>query len=133
MFLGTTGDANLIKEVSSYVQYQSPSAGTSILPDATVTSYMTSQQSNLYTSNAFQSQIKLRLDSGVILSNAAADGPNGGYYTLYHRIPGGMASLVADGYCGYTIGSRSGFSNQYPTYANLQGPTNTVFMHMYNN
>ena len=133
MFLGTSNDANLIKEISSYIQYQSPSAGTSILPDATVTSYITSQQSNLYTSNAFQTQIKLHMDSGVVLSNAAADGPNGGYYTLYHRIPGGMASLIADGYCGYTIGTRSGFSNQYPTYANLQGPTNTVFMHMYNN
>ena len=132
MFLGTNTNPNLVKSISSYVQYQSPSAGTRILPTANNTSWITSQQSNTYTSNVFTSQIKLELDSGTVLSNAATDGPNGGYYTLYHRIPGGMASLVADGYCGYTIGDRGGFSNEYPTYDNRQGAANTVYMHVYN-
>ena len=133
MFLGTSNDPTLVKEISSYIQYQSPSAGTSILPNATNTSWLTSQQSNAYTSNVFTSQVKLELDAGTVLSNAVTDGPYGGYYTLYHRIPGGMASLVVDGNCGYTIGLRGGFSNEYPTYDNHQGTTNTVYMHVYNN
>jgi len=133
MFLGTSNDPNLVKEISSYIQYQSPRAGTTILPTATNTSWLTSQQSNAHTSNSFTTQIKLELDSGFVLSNAVADGPYGGYYTLYHRIPGGMAALIPDGYCGYTIGARGGFSNEIPTYDNRQGQTNTVYMHLYNN
>jgi hypothetical protein len=134
MFLGTSADANLIKSVSSYIQYQSLSTlSTTILSNATNVSYITSQNSNVYTSNVFTNQVKLEIPSGTVLSNAAVDGPNGGYYTLYHRIQGGMASLVSDGYCGLTVGPRGGFSNEFPLYDNRQGQTNTVFMHVYNN
>jgi hypothetical protein len=134
MFLGSEYGANLIKSVSSYVEYQSlTTLSTSIIPNSVNVSYITSQNSNIYTSNVFTTQVKLEIPSGTVLSNSAVDGPNGGYYTLYHRIPGGMASLVNVGFCGITIGPRGGFINEFPLYDNRQGQTNTVFMHVYNN
>jgi hypothetical protein len=66
------------------------------------------------------------------MSNALADGPAGGFYTLYHRIPGAMAELIDDGYCGYTLGARGGFSNAATDYDNRIGLSNTVFLGVYN-
>ncbi len=94
---------------------------------------MTSQNSNAYTSNYYDKQIKLELDPAVLASNALMDGPFGAYYTLYHRIPGGMANLLPDGYCGYNMGPRGGFSNaDGVTVDNYTCLQNAVYLHVYN-
>ena len=132
MYLGTSTPYNLVKEFSSFVQYQSD-RGVQILSLASQGSRMLSQNSNAYSSNYFNTQIKLELDPAVLSSNSLMDGPYGGYYTLYHRIPGAMANLVPDDYCNYLIGPRSGFSNGYLlTMDNYTPLNNAVFLHVYN-
>ena len=132
MYLGTSTPYHLVKEFSSFVQYQSARTGPTIIPTSINASYITSQNSNAYTSNYFDKPIKMELDTNIIASNALRDGAYGAYYTLYHRIPGGMANLLADGYCGYNLGVRGGFSNSELTMDNYTGKSNAVFLHVYN-
>jgi hypothetical protein len=133
MYLGTSTPYNLVKPFSTFVQYQSPNTGVQILSKASFGGYMMSQNSNAYTSNYYNTPIKLEIDTAVIASNAISDGPYGAYYTIYHRIPGAMANLIPDGYCGYNIGPRSGFSNDaivnVDNYTSLE---NSAFLHVYN-
>jgi hypothetical protein len=130
--LGSTGpEYTLTKPISSFIQYTSPTTSiTHHLPESHCEMYMTSQMSNVYTSNSFTTPLKLELNAGTVLSNYAVDG-NAGYYTLYHRMVGGMAELIGDGSCSYTIG-RSGFSNANPKYDNRTAKQNGVYMHIYN-
>lgn len=133
MYLGTSPPQNLVKEFSTFIQYQSPRTGRQILGKASYGGYMFSQNSNAYTSNYYNNTVKLELDTAVLSSNALVDGPYGAYYTLYHRIPGAMANLISDGYCGYLIGPRGGFSNDNVlTHDNRTCIDNTAFLHVYN-
>ena len=133
MYLGTSTPLNLVKEFSSFIQYESPRTGRQILSKASYGGYMFSQMSNAYSSNFYDTQIKLELDPAVLTNNAAIDGPYGAYYTLYHRIPGAMANLLSDGYCGYTIENRGGFSNNtIVNVDNRSAPNNGVYLHLYN-
>jgi hypothetical protein len=131
MFLGTTPPYTLLKEFSTFVQYESPIYGRQILPTSMHGTYMASQQSNVYASNYFNTPLKLELDTATLDSNYLRDGYHVNY-TVYHRIPGAMASLLSDGGCDYLIGPRSGFSNATPTYENRMSRSNSVFMHVYN-
>lgn len=128
--LGTEEYPTLFKNISSYIQYTNPTS-TIIISGSQNTDMIVSQQSNAYTSNYFNKPMKLPIDSGIIASNWALDGPVG-YYTLYHRIPGGMAQLVSGDSCGYYIGARGGMSNDTPMYLNATPPQNGVFMSIYN-
>ena len=132
MYLGTSTQ-NLVKEFSTFVQYQSPRTGVQILGKGSFGGYLTSQASNAYTSNYYNTQVKLELETSILSSNALMDGESGAYYTIYHRIPGAMANLLADGYCGYNIGGRSGFSNnRIVNVDNHTSDYNSVFLHVYN-
>jgi hypothetical protein len=132
MYLGISTPYNLVKQFSSFVQYESV-RGRQILEKASQGAYMMSQQSNAYASNYYESQIKLELDPAVLSSNAAMDGVAGAYYTLYHRIPAAMANLTPDGYCGYNLGPRGGFSNGNGVNLDNYTPlSNSVFLHVYN-
>ncbi len=131
MYLGTSTPYNLVKEFSSFVQYES-ARGRQILATAATGGQMVSQMSNAYTSNYFNTPLKLELNPHEILSNVAQDGTDAAIYTLYHRIPGAMANLVSDGYCGYVIGPRGGFSNPTLTYDNRTALANTAFLQVYN-
>ena len=133
MYLGTSTPYHLVKEFSTFVQYESPRSGRQVLAKGSFGGYLTSQNSNAYTSNYYNTQVKLELDTAILSSNALRDGPYGAYYTIYHRIPGGMANLVSDGYCGYTMGTRGGFSNeQNVNVDNYTGLQNSVYLHVYN-
>lgn len=132
MFLPATPPYNLFKGFSSFIQYQS-ARGVQILPTSVQGNVMTSQQSNAYSSNYFNNNLKLEIDPAVITSNAAIDGASVAYYTLYHRIPGGMASLLWDGSCDYNISDRGGFSNNYIVNVDNYTPrSNSVFLHVFN-
>jgi hypothetical protein len=133
MYLGTSTPYHLVKEFSTFVQYESPRSGRQVLSKASFGGYLMSQNSNAYTSNYYNTQVKLELDTAILASNALRDGPYGAYYTIYHRIPGGMANLIPDGYCGYTLGPRSGFSNdQIVNVDNYSAPMNSLYLHVYN-
>jgi hypothetical protein len=133
MYLGTSTPYHLVKEFSTFVQYETPRSGRQVLTKASFGGYLTSQNSNAYTSNYYNTQVKLELDTAVLSSNALRDGPYGAYYTIYHRIPGGMANLVSDGYCGYNMGTRGGFSNdQIVNVDNYTALQNSVYLHVYN-
>lgn len=131
MFLGTSSPFHLVKEFSSFVQYET-NRGPQIVGRSSKATRMTSQNSNAYTSNYFNTPMKLELDTAVITSNALLDGLSNANYTLYHRIPGGMANLVPDGYCGHLIGPRGGFSNAAPAYDNRTAPENGLYIEVYN-
>ena len=132
MYIGTSTPINLVKNFSTFLQYET-SRGPQILEKASQGTYMLSQQSNAYSSNYYNSQVKLELDMKVLSTNAALDGPAGGYYTLYHRIPEAMASLDSDGYCGQIITMRGGFSNSSGVNVDNYTPlSNSVFLHVYN-
>jgi hypothetical protein len=130
--MGSQGNNyTLIKPISTFIQYTSPTTNITLhLPESHCEVNMTSQQSNTWTSNYFDTPIKLEINTTTVRNNFAIDG-NNGYYTLYHRIVGGMAELISDGYCAYLIG-RSGFSNQTPTYDNRTPGRNGVYLHIYN-
>ena len=131
MYLGASTPMNLVKEFSSFVQYESRRVGRQILD--TNGGIMFSQMSNAYSSNYYNTQMKFQLDPAVLTNNAAIDGPYGGYYTLYHRIPGAMATLVSDGYCDYYLSARGGFSNgQGVNVDNYTPRNNGVYLHLYN-
>ena len=133
MYLGASTPMNLVKEFSSFVQYESRRVGRQILEKSSHGGYMFSQMSNAYASNYYNAQLKLELDPAILTSNALIDGPYGGYYTLYHRIPGAMASLVPDGYCGYYLSARGGFSNnEIVNVDNHTALNNGVYLHLYN-
>ena len=133
MYIGASTPINLVKEFSTFVQYESPRTGRQILGKASYGGYMFSQMSNAYASNFYNTQMKLELDPAVLTSNAAIDGPYGAKYTVYHRIPGAMASLVSDGYCGYYLSARGGFSNdQVVNVDNYTAFNNGVYLHLYN-
>jgi hypothetical protein len=133
MFQGTSSPYTLVKEFSSFVQYQSARTGPQIMPSASIGGWMTSQRSNVYASNYFEAPLKLELDAATMMSNYLMDGAaGGGTYTLYHRIPGAMAELVDDGYCGYNLGVRGGFSNPTMIYDNRTPYANAVFLEVYN-
>jgi len=125
-YLGNEAYPTLLKSISSYIQYRG-NVSTFIISDSQNTDTITSQQ--LSGSNYFNKPIKLPIDSGVITSNWIVDGASG-YYTLYHRIPGGMANLNPGGPCGcHTIGYRGGMNMERPTYVNM---TSAAFMGIYN-
>jgi hypothetical protein len=133
MYLGTSTPQNFVKEFSTFLQYESPRTGRQVLGKSSHGNFLTSQQSNAYTSNYYNTAVKLEIDTGVLTRNAAIDGPSGAYYTLYHRIPGAMANLIPDGYCGYNIGPRGGFSND--VIVNVDNRTsidNSIYLHLYN-
>ena len=130
MFLGTSTPYTLIKEFSTFVQYESASTGRQILPEASHGTLLTSQNSNVYTSNYFNTPLKLELNTATLMSNYLTDGSNANY-TVYHRIPGGMANLTQDA-CETLLGPRGGFSNRAPTYDNRTSLTNSVFLHVCN-
>ena len=133
MYLGTSTPQNFIEEFSTFLQYESPRTGRQILGKSSHGNFLTSQQSNAFTSNYYNTAVKLEIDTAVLTRNAAIDGNAGAYYTLYHRIPGAMANLIPDGYCGYNIGPRGGFSNN--TIVNVDNRTsinNAVYLHLYN-
>jgi hypothetical protein len=133
MYLGASTPMNLVKEFSSFVQYESRRVGRQVLEKSSHGGYMFSQMSNAYASNYYNAQLKLELDPAILTSNALIDGPYGGYYTLYHRIPGAMANLVSDGYCGYYLSARGGFSNnQIVNVDNHTALNNGVYLHLYN-
>jgi len=133
MYIGASTPINLVKEFSTFVQYESPRTGRQILGKASYGGYMFSQMSNAYASNFYNTQMKLELDPAVLTSNAAIDGPYGARYTVYHRIPEAMASLVSDGYCGYYLSARGGFSNdQIVNVDNHTAFNNGVYLHLYN-
>lgn len=133
MYLGTSTPMNLVKEFSTFVQYESPITGRQILHKASYGGYMFSQQSNAYSSNFYDTQVKLELDTAVLMSNALTDGPFGARYTVYHRIPGAMANLISDGYCGYNIENRGGFSNNVSVTVDNRSAFNTgMYLHLYN-
>ena len=133
MYLGTSTPQHMVKEFSTFVQYQSPRTGRHILATASYGGHMFSQMSNAYTSNFYNTQVKLELDPAILSSNALRDGDSGAFYTLYHRIPGAMANLLSDGYCGYNIGPRSGFSNNLIVNVdNYTSPYRGVYLHVYN-
>jgi len=124
--LGNEEYPTLLKGISSYIQY-SGKVSTFIISGSQNTDTINSQQ--LSGSNYFNKPIKLSIDSGVIASNWLVDGASG-YYTLYHRIPGGMANLNSGGPCGcHTIGYRGGMNMERPTYLNM---TSAAFMGIYN-
>jgi hypothetical protein len=132
MYLGRSTPIHLVKNFSSFVQYET-SRGPQILEKASQGSYMLSQQSNAYSSNYYNTQVKLELDVNVVARNASLDGVSAGYYTLYHRIPGAMASLESDGYCSQVISERGGFSNHILVNVDNYTPlSNAVFLHVYN-
>ncbi|NBV77503.1 hypothetical protein EBR66_05050 [bacterium] len=132
MYLGKSSPMHLVKNFSSFVQYET-TRGPQILEMASQGSYMLSQQSNAYSSNYFNTQVKLELDVNTVARNASLDGVSAGYYTLYHRIPAAMASLESDGYCGQVISGRGGFSNSvYVNVDNYTPLSNAVFLHIYN-
>lgn len=131
MYLGTSSPRNLVKEFSSFVQYET-NRGPQIIPTSVKGTRMTSQMSNVYTSNYFDATIQLELDTAAITSNVLRDGLSNARYTLYHRIAGGMANLLPDGFCGQLIGPRGGFSNAAPRYDNQTPTANAVFLHVYN-
>lgn len=130
LFLGNTAPYTLLKEFSTFVQYESPLYGKQILSTATHGTYLASQQSNIYTSNYFNTPLKLELDTNVLRNNYIRDAYHVNY-TVYHRIPGAMASLIQDG-CDNFIGARGGFSNATPLYENWMSRSNSVFLHVYN-
>jgi len=131
MYLGASTPMNLVKEFSTFLQYESRRVGRQIID--TNGSYIFSQMSNAYSSNFYNTQVKLQMDTAILTNNAAIDGDYGGYYTLYHRIPGAMASLVSDGYCGYYLSARGGFSNdQIVNVDNHTALNNGVYLHLYN-
>ena len=133
MYLGNSTPQNFVKEFSTFVQYESPRRGRQILGKASYGGFLTSQMSNAFTSNYFNTPVKLELDTAVLTSNALMDGESGANYTLYHRIPGAMASLVSDGYCGYNIDARSGFSNnQVVNVDNYTAAFNGLYLHVFN-
>lgn len=127
--LGKEDHPTLLKSISSYIQYKG--VNTFIIPGSENTDMIVSQQSNAFTSNYFNKPMKFPIDSAMIMSNWGVDGING-YYTLYHRIPGGMAKLVPGDACGYYIGDRGGMSNDEPTYMNATSRQNGAFMSIYN-
>jgi hypothetical protein len=130
-FFGSDPYPNLLKSISSYVKYTNRFTSTTILNESMNTDWIVSQQSNVYMSNFFNKPMKLPISSGTFAANWQADGALG-YYTLHHRIPGGMAELVPGDACGYAIGMRGGMSNTAPTFTNLTPPQNGAFMHVYN-
>ena len=133
MYLGASTPMNLVKEFSSFVQYESRRVGRQVLEKSSYGGYMFSQMSNAYASNYYNGQLKLELDPAILTSNALIDGPYGGYYTLYHRIPGAMANLISDGYCGYYLSARGGFSNnEIVNVDNHTALNNGVYLHLYN-
>lgn len=128
--LGTEEYPTLFKNISSYIQYTSATSSF-IINGSQNTDVIVSQQSNVNTSNYFNKPMKLPIDSRIIASNWLADGAQG-YYTLFHRIPGGMAQLIPGDACGYYIGSRGGMSNDMPTYINATPLQNGAFIGIYN-
>jgi len=132
MYLGKS-TMNLVKEFSTFIQYESPTSGRQIMSKSANGSYLFSQSSNAYSSNYYNAPLRLELDTALMMSNALNDGLlTNNYYTLYHRIPGAMASLLSDGYCDYNIDARSGFSNRLITYDNHTAYNNGVFLHVCN-
>lgn len=127
LYLGTDADANLVKPISTFIQYQT-TRGPEIVPSSFNYDYIVTQQSNNYTSNAFNTSLRLPIDSGFVLEKMAQDGP-GGYYTLYHYMPGAMARFVSDG-CDRVIDGRGGFSNT--AFDNRSSRDNAVFLHVQN-
>jgi hypothetical protein len=132
MYLGTSPPFSLVKEFSTFVQYESARTGPQIMGSASIGGWMTSQNSNVYASNYFEVPVKVELDTAAIMSNYLMDGDAAGAYTLYHRIPGAMANLVDDGYCGFNLGPRGGFSNPTLTFDNRSPASNSVFLEVYN-
>ena len=127
MYLGTDY-GTMVKPISSFIQYET-TAGREIMPSSFHYDYVTTQQSNAFTSNSYATPLRLDLDTKFVLDRMARDGPNG-YYTLYHYMPGGMARFSNDG-CDRFIDGRGGLSNA--VYDNRTSKTNAVTLQLYNN
>lgn len=127
----TAGSQPLIKNISSYIQYSGPNTSSFIVSGSEVTGAITSQQTNPFTSNYFNMPLSLPIDTAILGSNWLADGA-AGYYTLYHRIIGGMADLKPGDGCDPVLGSRGGIISEVPNYMNATPVQNGAFMGIYN-
>lgn len=121
MFAGNT---SLVKEVSTFIQYESPTLPRAVLAETMHTGYMTSQRAVTETipflSNTYDTPIRFNFDVYSSFYNTyAINNFNPVNFTIYHRVVNGRSD-----------GTTSGFSNAVSTIANLTSKTAGLFINL---
>jgi hypothetical protein len=116
MFAGNT---SLVKEISTFIQYENPSLTRRVLPETNVTNYITSQRSladaTPFLSNSFDTPIRFNFDIyKSFYSTYTANNFNTVNFAIYHRIVNGATDGFTSGFS-----SLSSFSNFTPKSAGL--------------
>jgi hypothetical protein len=119
MFAGNT---SLVKEVSTFIQYESPTLPRAVLAETMHTGYMTSQQpinpSIPFLSNVYDTPIRFNFNVySSFYHTYAINNFNTVNFTIYHRIVNGRSD-----------GTTSGFSGNFSTIANLTSKTTGLFI-----
>ena len=121
------GTTSLVKEMSTFIQYESPSLGRGVLPETTVTTYLTSQRSindtTPFLSNSYDTPIQFNFNVYKSFYNTyVLNNSNTVNFAIYHRVVNAMMDVT---------NTNSGFSSA-STFANLMSKTSGLFINLQN-
>jgi hypothetical protein len=94
---------NYVKEISSYIQLETPASGRVVFQESVKTNYVTSQLLNTnLLSNYFTTPLRMEINPYTIATNVALNAPNTVNLTVFHRIVNGLSNT---GNAGFPPGS----------------------------
>jgi hypothetical protein len=96
---------NVVKEISSYLQIQTPISGRVMFQESINTKYITSQLTDANSSNYFNTPVRMQINPYTLATNVALNAPGTVNVAVYHRIVNGLSNLVANngGFQGPTV------------------------------
>ena len=99
----TGGSQNVVKEISSYIELNTPATGRMRLEESVITKYITSQNVTTGSSNYFDTNFRMELNLYDAATNATLNLPLSTNLTVYHRIVNGLSNGANTGFIGPNV------------------------------
>jgi hypothetical protein len=97
------GNQNVIKEISSYLELNTPTSGRVMFQESINTKYLTSQIINTDLSNYFNTSVRMQINPYTLQTNINLNSPNTVNVTVYHRIVNGLSNPTNPGFLGPVV------------------------------
>ena len=97
------GAQNVVKEISSYIELNTPASGRVHYQESFTTKYITSQNVTTGSSNYFNTNFRMELNPYDVAANVAQNLPLSTNVTVYHRIVNGLSNATNNGFLGPNV------------------------------
>jgi hypothetical protein len=94
------GAQNVVKEIQSLIQLNTPATGKVLFPESFTSKYITSQNITTDSSNYFNTNLRMELNLYDIAAIVPLSLPLSTNLTIYHRIVDGLSNVANNGFLG---------------------------------